>query len=239
METSNAIFAVMGILVGCFVFYMLKPLTYDPVEPLEEKWWGEGAPINQTTEIFPFKVQASEQELDDLKTRLENTRYFSSLEESGWKYGSRPDFMKDVVKYWLDTFSWKSQEKIINSFEHFKTDIDGISLHFIHAKPRKISPGTKVLPILLLHGWPGSFFEFYKVIPLLTEEKDGFVFEVIVPSLPGYGFSSPSRKKGMGPEYMADIMLKLMTRLGWPSFYVQGGDWGSVVARFIAVLFPK
>ena len=126
----------------------------------------------------------------------------------------------------------------MNKFKHFKTNIDGIQLHFIHMKPLNVKPETRVLPIILVHGWPGSFFEFHKAIPILLEEKDGIAFEIVIPSLPGYGYSSAPRKSGMGPEYMAIVMKKLMMRLGHKSFYVQGGDWGSDVARMMARLFP-
>ena len=93
--------------------------------------------------------------------------------------------------------------------------------------------------MVLFHGWPGSFFEFHKAIPKLAEEKDGFAFELVIPSLPGYGYSSPARKRGMGPEYIAIVMKKLMLRLGHKKFYVQGGDFGSDVSRMLARLFPE
>ena len=93
--------------------------------------------------------------------------------------------------------------------------------------------------MILFHGWPGSFFEFHKAIPKLVEEKNGYAFEVVIPSLPGYGYSSPARKRGLGPEYIAVIMKKLMLRLGHEKFYIQGGDFGSVVSRMLARLFPE
>ena len=93
--------------------------------------------------------------------------------------------------------------------------------------------------MVLFHGWPGSFFEFHKAIPKLVAEKDGYAFELVIPSLPGYGYSSPARKRGMGPEYIAIVMKKLMLRLGHKKFYIQGGDWGSEVSRMLARLFPE
>ena len=135
--------------------------------------------------------------------------------------------------------SYEFQIAYINKLSHFKTSIDGISVHFVHMKPKNVKPATKVLPIILLHGWPGSFFEFHKAIPMLLEEKNGVAFELVIPSLPGYGYSSAAQKTGMGPGYMALIMKKLMNRLGFQKFYVQGGDWGSEVGRNLAKLYPR
>ncbi|KAK4014505.1 hypothetical protein OUZ56_027029 [Daphnia magna] len=114
-------------------------------------------------------------------------------------------------------------------------------IHFIHAKPSKeLMKNKKVLPLLLLHGWPGSFIEFTKIIPLLTRETEGydFVFELVVPSLPGYRFSDPARKPGLGPAEMGLIFDRLMKRLGYDKYYVQGGDWGSLIGSNMATLFP-
>jgi juvenile hormone epoxide hydrolase len=115
-----------------------------------------------------------------------------------------------------------------------------LNIHFVHAKP-KAKPGTKVYPILLLHGWPGSVREFYELIPKLTTQStdNDFVFEVIAPSLPGYGFSEAAAKTGLGISEMAIIMRNLMVRLGFEKFYVQGGDWGSLIGNDVLTLFPE
>ncbi|XP_065065288.1 epoxide hydrolase 1-like [Rhopilema esculentum] len=238
MGVLNVIFAVLSAGIAIILFFALRPKTYGPIKPLEEKWWGDGVRKPENQDVTRFHLQFHPQKYTGLLSKLASTRFFQSLEDVNWEYGTRPDFMQTVVDYWQNKFSWESQVNYMNKFKHFKTNIDGIQLHFVHMKPSNVKPETKVLPIILVHGWPGSFFEFHKAIPLLLEEKDGIAFEIVVPSLPGYGYSSAPRKAGMSPEYISIVMKKLMLRLGHKSFYAQGGDWGSDVARMMARLFP-
>lgn len=118
--------------------------------------------------------------------------------------------------------------------------MSGLDIHFLHVKP-KDAKGKKVLPLLLQHGWPGSVLEFYKIIPLLTTPKPeyDFVFEVVVPSLPGFGFSDPAIRPGLGGSEMAVVLKNLMLRLGFNKFYTQGGDWGAIVTANMAAMFPQ
>lgn len=163
------------------------------------------------------------------------------LEGIGFEYGFNSEFLKKVREYWMNTYNWREQEAYLNSFPHFKTNIAGLDIHFIHSKPKEeAKKNVKVLPLLLLHGWPGSFVEFTKIIPLLTKQTKGydFVFEVVVPSLPGYGFSDAARKPGLGPAEMGLIFDRLMKRLGHDRYYVQGGDWGSLIGSNMATLYP-
>lgn len=165
-----------------------------------------------------------------------------ALEGIGFQYGFNVEVLKTVRDYWLNKYDWRKQEAYLNTFPHFKTNIGGLDIHFIHSKPSsKLAKTKKVLPLLLLHGWPGSFIEFTKMIPLLnrdTEEYD-FVFEIVAPSLPGYGFSDAARKPGLGPAEMGLIFDRLMMRLGYKHYYVQGGDWGSLIGSNMATLFPQ
>ncbi len=165
------------------------------------------------------------------------------LEESGFEYGFNSDYLiNEIAPYWLKSFDWRKQEKMLNGLPQFKTTIDGLDIHFVHAKPDpKLAKGKKVLPILMVHGWPGSFVEFTKIIPLLTKPVSSrdFVFEVIAPSIPGYGFSSAPSKKGFDAAHTARIFVELMDRLGHKKFYAQGGDWGSLVTTTIATLYPE
>jgi microsomal epoxide hydrolase len=143
--------------------------------------------------------------------------------------------MKELVAYWRGGYDWRKQERAINELPQFTTDIDGISLHFIHVR----SPHPHALPLILSHGWPGSVYEFYKIIPLLTEpEKHGGkvedAFHVVAPSLPGFGFSSAPREHGWSSQRMAEVFAKLMARLGYERYAAQGGDWGSGITRWLA-----
>ena len=141
-----------------------------------------------------------------MRERLEkSTRLTAPLEGIGFQYGFNTEYLKKVKDYWLNTYDWRKQEAYLNTFQHFKTNVQGLDIHFIRSKPSKeVAKKKKVLPLLLLHGWPGSFVEFTKIIPLLTEESNehDFVFEVIAPSLPGYGFSYAAKKPGMGTAEM-------------------------------------
>ena len=142
----------------------------------------------------------------DLKDRLQRSnRVVRPLEGVQFQYGFNSDYLMKIKDYWMNTYDWKKQEAFLNTFPQFKTNINGLNIHFVHSKPNKNLVGKKkVLPLLMLHGWPGSFVEFTKIIPLLvgeSKERD-FVFEVVAPSLPGYGFSDPARKPGMGPAEM-------------------------------------
>ena len=229
---------VICLAIGWYAIFGEKPLG--PLPNVEDEWWGEGERKKENADVRPFIVDVPSEVLFDLKKRLKSTRYFNSLEDSEWEYGTKPEYMKEVVNYWLNKYSWLSHQSEINKYPHFKTDIDGISLHFIHVKPDKTkTKGTYVCPLLLLHGWPGSFYEFHKIIPLFTKVDEEIAFEVVVPSLPGYGFSSAARKKGQNAIHVAKIMHKLMTRVGFEKYYVQAGDFGSEISKRIALLFPK
>ena len=131
----------------------------------------------------------------------------------------------------------RAQEKLINSFHQFTTKIDGLDIHFVHAKPSSSSE-KRIVPLLLVHGWPGSFVEFLDIIPILTKGTKDFAFEVIAPSIPGYGFSSAPQRPGFNGHYTAKIFRDLMMRLGHEQFYCQGGDWGSMVTTLVSTFYP-
>jgi len=148
--------------------------------------------------------------------------------------------LKEVVNYWKGQYlpKWGEREAFLNQFPQFTTQVQGLNIHYIHVKP-KTKSNTKVFPLILLHGWPGSVREFYEMIPLLTNpSNDNIAFEVIVPSLPGYGFSEGASKQGLGPLNVAVIMRNLMIKVGFNKFYVQGGDWGAMIGANMAMMFP-
>jgi pimeloyl-ACP methyl ester carboxylesterase len=184
--------------------------------------------------VKPFRIHVKEEVLRDLQARLARTRFPDQVEGAGWDYGVDTKYLRELVAYWRDKYDWRAQEKMLNRFDQFVTEIDGVPIHFIHQRSREKS----ARPLLLVHGWPGSFYEFYKVIGPLTDPvahggKAEDAFHVVVPSLPGFGFSGKPRKKGWSVSRMSGVMAKLMARLGYERYGVQGGDWGGGVARWL------
>lgn len=213
---------------------------------LTDDWWGEDPkPASGEDEtVHPFKVQTSREVIDDLFRRIDQNRLTDALKDSKFNYGFNSAYMHRVISYWKTQFDWEKQVSVLNQFPHFKTKIEGISVHFIHVKPSGVPEGKSVKPLLMVHGWPGSFYEFYKIIPLLTDPtahglKGEIIFEVICPSIPGYGFSEAPHKQGFNSEAAARIFYKLMLRLGFTEFYVQGGDWGSLICTVMSQLVPS
>ena len=188
----------------------------------------------------PFKVEISEENLKSIYSKVKNYQWHEMPIDAGWEYGTNLDYMKDFCKYWTTEFNWKKTEKKINKFNNFKSNINGIDIHFIHEK----GSGSNPKPLLLSHGWPGSIVEFLHIIDQLAHPekfrgKEEDAFDVIVPSLPGFGFSGrPSRP--IGPRKMASIFNSLMTKnLGYNKYLVQGGDFGGTIATWLAYDFPK
>ena len=193
----------------------------------------EEAPVDPTA-VRPFEIAVSDEVLADLATRLARTRFPDQV-GTDWVYGTDVDYLRELVTYWRDEYDWREQERQLNQFDHFKTRIDDLDIHFIHHR----SPEEDALPLLILHGWPGSIVEFMKVIGPLTDPvahggQAEDAFHVVAPSLPGYGFSDRPREPGMGPEQIADIKAQLMARLEYDRYGTQGGDWGAVISRWIA-----
>ncbi|XP_044140776.1 epoxide hydrolase 1-like [Bufo gargarizans] len=209
-------------------------------------WWGPGVKPqkNEDPSVRPFRIEASEEDIKDLQDRLDRTRFVTPLEDAQFHYGLNGTELQKIVSYWRDSFDWGKQVEIINRYPHYKTSIEGLDIHFVHVKPPHLPPGQKAIPLLMVHGWPGSFYEFYRIIPLLTEPRKhgldpGVTFEVICPSIPGYGFSDASQKKGFDALAAARIFYKLMLRLGFSEFYLQGGDWGSFITTVLSQMKPE
>ncbi|XP_064450536.1 epoxide hydrolase 1 isoform X2 [Mirounga angustirostris] len=182
--------------------------------------------------------------LQDLHWRIDRVRLTPPLEDVRFHFGFNSKYLRKVLSYWRNGFDWRKQVEILNRYPHFKTKIEGLDIHFIHVKPHQPPSGCTPKPLLMVHGWPGSFYEFYKIIPLLTDPRnhglsEEHIFEVICPSIPGYGFSEASSKKGLNSVATARIFYKLMLRLGFQEFYVQGGDWGSLICTNMAQMVPS
>jgi len=194
-----------------------------------------------TTEPNPFTARVADDVLADLRERLARVRWPDEIADAGWQYGTDLTYLKELVGYWRDGFDWRAQEARLNAFRHFTVPLHGIDVHFIHQP----GVGPDPLPLLLLHGWPGSFWEFHKLIPLLTdparfggEQVDAFT--VIAPSLPGYGFSFQPGQPRFSRVAMADLFAALMTDvLGYPRFCSQGGDFGAIVTQRLAAAYPE
>jgi pimeloyl-ACP methyl ester carboxylesterase len=188
----------------------------------------------------PFEIKIEQSVLDDLNERLSKTRWTDEVSGAGWDYGTNLSYLKELVNYWRDRFDWRRQEDSINQFNHFRNESDGFGLHFIHERAKR----GNALPLLMLHGFPASFLQMSKIIPLLIdpEATGGDVadsFDVIVPSLPGYGFSDRPREKGMNTERIARLFHRLVTEeLGYPRYAVRASDLGAGVAQQLCLLYP-
>ncbi len=189
--------------------------------------------------IHRFTPHISQDALDDLQARLRSVRWPASLEAESWEDGASLSFMNGLVDYWLHRFDWRAQEDRLSRLPHAMTTIDGADIHFIHERGRGPSP----LPLVLTHGWPGSFIEFEQILPLLTDPAANGgdaadAFHVVVPSLPGFGFSPAPRTAGVSSKQIAALWHSLMVELGYPWFAAQGGDIGSGVSIWLARQFP-
>ena len=188
----------------------------------------------------PFKVQVPETTLEDLKERLARTRWPDEIAGSAWDYGTNLAYHKELVEYWRTGFDWRAQEAAINTFSHFRATVGGLGIHFIHERGK----GPNPLPLIITHGWPGSFFEMSKITPLLTDPGSHGgdpedAFHVVAPSMPGYGFSDHPASRGMHVFKIADLWAQLMTEdLGYRRFGAQGGDWGASVTAYLGFAHP-
>ena len=185
--------------------------------------------------IRPFTIQIADEVLTDLSDRLARGRLPDQIPGTGWDYGMDRAYLEELLAYWQDGFDWRAQERRLNEFDHFKTVIDGVDMHFIHQR----SAEEGAIPLLLTHGWPGSFVEFADLIGPLTDPAayggvPADAFHVVIPSLPGYGFSGKPAETGFNPERMADVLAGLMERLGYDRYGAQGGDWGAIISRLLA-----
>ncbi|MBI3992256.1 MAG: alpha/beta fold hydrolase [Candidatus Lambdaproteobacteria bacterium] len=189
----------------------------------------------------PFRIETPEAVLHDLRERLRRTRWPGQVQGIGWAQGSPLEAVQAMAAYWLEGYDWRAHEAQLNALPHFRAEVDGQVLHFIHLR----STHAQARPLLLQHGWPGSFYEFVKLLPLLTQPEahggtPADAFHVVVPSLPGYTFSPPPAAPGMGTRRIGGLLHRLMQQeLGYARYGLQGGDWGAVVTSWMAQEQPQ
>ena len=185
--------------------------------------------------IQPFTIDVPESDLRDLRDRLGRTRWPDDLPGVGWEYGVPADYLRDLAEYWRTTYDWRAQEARLNRYPQFTTTIDGQNIHFLHVRSQE----PDALPLVLTHGWPGSVAEFLQVIEPLTDPRGhggdpADAFHLVIPSLPGFGFSGPTHDKGWNTGRVASAWATLMQRLGYARYGAQGGDMGAFVSPELA-----
>jgi epoxide hydrolase len=190
--------------------------------------------------IEEFRIDIPQAELDDLRDRLGRTRWPDQLPGVGWDYGIALEDVRELAEYWRTGYDWRVHERRLSEFPQFTTAIDGQVVHFLHVR----SAEAEALPLIMTHGWPGSVVEFMEVIGPLTDPAahggdPGDAFHMVFPSIPGFGFSGPTRERGWNVPRVARAWDELMRRLGYSRYGAQGGDWGSAISRELGVIAPE
>ena len=184
--------------------------------------------------IEPFRIAVPDSVLTDLRQRLARTRFPDEIPGSGWGYGTDLAYLRALVVYWREQYDWRAAEARLNAVPQFRADVDGLGIHFMHVRGK----GPRPFPLIITHGWPGSVAEFVKIIGPLTDPvahggDAADAFDVVCPSMPGYGFSDHPTQPGMDPEAIAALWVQLMRGLGYQRFGAQGGDWGAMVTTYL------
>jgi pimeloyl-ACP methyl ester carboxylesterase len=179
--------------------------------------------------VEPFDIAVDDQVLEDLRARLRATRWPEAAPGEPWTQGADLGYLREVTGYWAEEFDWRARERELNELHHFLAEIDGVRIHFVHER----APGGDGIPLILTHGWPSSFLELLALVPLLSD-----AFDLVIPSLPGYGFSERPPRTGVHARYTARLWHQLMRSLGYGRYGAQGGDWGAAVSTFMALDDP-
>ena len=234
--------------VSFVAFYYASSVTGDPLD-LSQQFTDNRDVITSTmnsqtdslanNSITPFQISISDGDLQDLQLRLSRTRLPDQLNNITWEYGTDLNYMRELIGYWQDGFDWREQERQLNQFDQFKTVVDDLNMHFIHQR----SNNPDAIPLMIVHGWPGSVSEFSKIIGPLTDPlaHGGDIsdsFHVIAPSLPGFGFSGIPDETGYSPERIALLLAELMEKIGYERYAIAGGDWGAIINRHLANHYP-
>lgn len=215
--------------MACSLSLVLRPIT-----------GGQGMQqLSADTAIRSYRIAVPDAALDDLRQRLERTRWADELPDVGWSYGVPVGYLRELAEYWRSTYDWRAQEAGLNALPQFTTTIDGQNIHFLHVR----SPEPDALPLVITHGWPGSIVEFLNVIGPLSDPRNhggdpADAFHLVVPSVPGFGFSGPTHERGWNTGRVAGAWVELMARLGYGRYGAQGGDTGAIVSPELGRLDP-
>lgn len=196
-------------------------------------------PAPDATTLRPFRISIPQSDLDDLDDRLDRTRWPDELPGVGWSYGIPLDYLQELVHHWRHVYDWRAAESALNEWPQFTTTVDGANIHFAHVR----SPEPNATPLLMTHGWPGSIVEFAQVVGPLTDPRShggdpSQAFHLVLPSIPGFGLSGPTRETGWEFKRVARAFAELMRRLGYERYGVQGGDWGAAISRELGRTLP-
>jgi len=194
--------------------------------------------MNSPLPITPFSIRIEAEILADLRTRIRNTRWPDQAPGAAWEQGTDLEYLKSLLAYWADEFDWPAQERLLNAANHFRAKLDGVHIHFVHERARR----GHGIPLILTHGWPSTFVELLSLVPFLTDPDahgiEGPAFDVVIPSLPGYGFSDRPTQVGVNYQHVAGLWHRLMHGLGYERYGAQGGDFGAGVTTFMALSDP-
>src|SRR3954465_6242577 len=189
--------------------------------------------------ITPFSIQIQAQVLSDLRARIRNTRWPDPAPGTAWEQGTDLEYLRQLLAYWADEFDWHAQERELNAVHQFRAELDGVHIHFVHERARH----GHGIPLILTHGWPSTFVELLPLVPFLADPDahgvDGPAFDVVIPSLPGYGFSERPSQTGVNYQHVAGLWHRLMRGLGYERYGAQGGDFGAGIVTFMALNNPK
>ena len=190
-------------------------------------------------DITPFTIQVEAETLSDLRERIRKTRWPEHAPGAAWEQGTDLEYLRQLLTYWADEFDWRAQESKLNAPDQFRAYLDGVPIHFVHERAKR----GNGIPLILTHGWPSTFAELLPLVPLLTDPDahgiDGPAFDIVIPSLPGYGFSERPARMGVNYQYVAGQWHRLMQGLGYERYGAQGGDFGAGVATFMAMNDPQ
>ncbi len=189
--------------------------------------------------VEPFSIRVEEDVLSDLRARIRNTRWPDQVPGAAWEQGTDLEYLRQALAYWADGFDWRARERELNAFDQFRAELGGVHIHFVHERARR----GHGIPLVVTNGWPSTFVELLPLVPFLTDPQahgiDGPAFDVVIPSLPGYGFSERPARTGVTTRYTAGLWHRLMRGLGYERYGAQGGDFGAAVATFMSLDDPE